>query len=250
MSEEKQTETAELDVTLKLGQAFDIIIKKQYGHLIAPEPIVTPFGITHLDALLGGGLVSSGPVMISSTPETGKSTAAYQFSSVFQNAHKNGIIVYLDVEGAGSKTDNESYRVSRAHAFGLDEDRFKYQSIVLNVQSVFELVESLVDLKKQFEAKVGKEFYICVVWDSIASTPSSKAADAEDANKIIGHKARQLTFCLDKYGPMFKFHKITFICIDQIRANLKIDGPYVQQEKSVGFFKDIKAATNIYALQH
>jgi len=66
-----QKESASLDITLKLGQAFDKIITKDFIHLKAPCPYVTPFGIRHLDALLGGGIVSSGLVMLSSTPETG-----------------------------------------------------------------------------------------------------------------------------------------------------------------------------------
>jgi len=38
--------------------------------------------------------------------------------------------------------------------------------------------------------------------------------------------------------------------VDQVRAKLQIDGPYVAKEKSVGQFKDMQAATNIYSLQH
>lgn len=45
-------------------------------------------------------------------------------------------------------------------------------------------------------------------------------------------------------------NRVTMIIIDQIRANMKIDGPYVQSEKSVGEFKDYKSATNITSLQH
>ena len=59
------------DLTQKLGQAFETVILRDYGHLMAPNPLITPFGIQHLDALLGGGIISSDPIMISSTPETG-----------------------------------------------------------------------------------------------------------------------------------------------------------------------------------
>ena len=54
-----------------LKQAFEGIITSQYGFARAPEPYITPFGIKHLDALLGGGIISSSPVILSSTPETG-----------------------------------------------------------------------------------------------------------------------------------------------------------------------------------
>jgi len=55
----------------KLGEAFSLIIKRDFGQFVAPQPIVTPTGIVPLDYLLGGGIVSSKPVLISSTPETG-----------------------------------------------------------------------------------------------------------------------------------------------------------------------------------
>lgn len=242
-------EKADEEITGKLGEAFDKIILSEYGHLMAPDPMVTPFGIQHLDALLGGGIISSDPIIFSSTPETGKSTLAFQFSSVFQKIYPNSVIVYLDVEGSGNNKGSE-FRQSRIEIFGLDESRFKYEPIVVNVDGIFELISRLIDIKKVFEEKLEKEFYVAFIWDSIASTPGPKAIEAESPNSIIGNKARQVGFLLDKYGPAIKFNRVTFVCIDQIRANLKIEGPYQQSEKSVGIFKDFKSATNIYSLQH
>jgi hypothetical protein len=62
---------AEEGIAEKLGEAFEKIITRDYGYARAPKPYVTPFGIQHLDALLGGGIISSAPVVLSSTPETG-----------------------------------------------------------------------------------------------------------------------------------------------------------------------------------
>jgi RecA/RadA recombinase len=205
--------------------------------------------VQHLDALLGGGIVSSDPILFSSTPETGKSTLAFQFSKAFQMLYPNSVVVYLDIEGSGNKKESE-FRQSRQEIFDLDLNRFKHEPIVVTVDGVFELMERLIQIKQQFEEKLNKQFYIAFIWDSIASTPIPKTLEAENPNSIIGAKARQVSFLLDKYTPLIKFNKVTLICIDQIRANIKIDGPYVQQEKSVGTFKDYKSATNIYALQH
>ena len=155
----------------------------------------------------------------------------------------------MDVEGS-SGNDTSQFRQSRIEIFGLDTNRFKYEPIVIDVQGIFDLILKLIEIKKAFEEKLQKEFYVAFVWDSIASTPAPKTAEAENPNSIIGNKARLLSFLLDKYTPSIKFNRVTFICIDQIRANLKIEGPYVQQEKSVGTFKDFKAASNIYSLQH
>lgn len=65
---------AEASITQKLNLAFNQILTSKFGHSRAPKPYITPFGIKHLDTLLGGGLVSSAPVVLSSTPETGYMT--------------------------------------------------------------------------------------------------------------------------------------------------------------------------------
>lgn len=64
-------ELASNEYSKLLGDAIDKIIIRDYGHYKAPPPIITPTKIVPLDYLLGGGIVSSKPVMISSTPETG-----------------------------------------------------------------------------------------------------------------------------------------------------------------------------------
>jgi len=50
--------------------------------------------------------------------------------------------------------------------------------------------------------------------------------------------------------PHLKFHRIFFLCIDQVRAKLQIDGPFVQKEKTVGEFKNMQAASNTFSLLH
>ena len=59
------------ELASKLCTVMDTFIQKEYGQFRVPPPIVTKFGVEHIDALLGGGIVSSGPVILSSTPETG-----------------------------------------------------------------------------------------------------------------------------------------------------------------------------------
>jgi hypothetical protein len=234
----------------KLGQAFQAIISQEYGDYIAPSPILTPTGIRHLDAILGGGIISSAPVMISSTPETGKSTFAFQFSKAFLNQYQNGVVVYIDIEGSGNSSESKEFQISRIESFGLDANRFKYEPIIFDVPNVFKLIERLAQIKDAFEQKTGTQFYVMIIWDSIAATPSSKVEEAEEAQKLVGTKARQLTFCLEKYAPLLAHKRITFLAIDQVRANISIEGPYVQKEKSVGAFKDFKAASSIAALNH
>ena len=183
MAKEKTT-AEQADI---IGNAFKSVIAKKFGSLEAPPPLFFSTGIKHLDALLGGGIVSSGLVMVSSTPETGKSTFAYQLAKQMIETKENSIVVYLDCEGAGSVTESNSSMVSRIDAFGLgDSSRFSYHPIVLNVVQLFEVVQELVDTKKAVEAKTGKEFLLFIIWDSIPASPCSKSEEAIDHNKIIG----------------------------------------------------------------
>ena len=54
-----------------LSQAFETTLNSNYQNFVPPNPLITPTGIRHLDALLGGGITSSSYVFLSSTPETG-----------------------------------------------------------------------------------------------------------------------------------------------------------------------------------
>ncbi len=250
-----QFDAAPVDFAEKLGTAFDHVITSQYGYARAPKPYITPFGIQHLDALLGGGIISSAPVVLSSTPETGKSTFAFQFAKTFQTLYPNSITVYLDVEGAANASgsvgaDGVANNASRMQIFAIDEKRFRYEPIIIDIYGFFNMIETLVGIKKAFEEKLQKEFKIMIIWDSIAATPCSKLAEVDDPNRIIGLRARQLSFCIEKYAPLLAYNRITFLTIDQVRANLQLEGQYVAKEKSVGTWNDYKAASSIIAFNH
>lgn len=170
-----------------LSKLFDRVIEKNYGKKRSPSPLIMSTGIGHLDALLGGGLLSSGPIMLTSTPESGKSTLAYQFGGVFHKMYENGIVVYIDIEGSGGSQDTTRYKVSRAETFGLNNsNRFRYEPIVLNMKELFGLITSLIEQKKIVEEKTDREFYVFLIWDSVAATRSSKTDQVTDHNQLIG----------------------------------------------------------------
>lgn len=233
-----------------LRQAFETVLNNKYGGSIPPEPIITQTGIRHLDAILGGGITSSSYVFMSSTPETGKSTTALQLCSIFQKVHKDAICVYIDAESAagGESADIED----RVKTFGINKEQFMYVPVVMNVHQVFEMIGQFVDLKRELRDKKNVNCQVLIVWDSIASTPSSKDADADDANSVIGFKARELTFELNKNKALLAMEQITCIVIDQIRDNINLKMPWqiAQEEKTVGVFGNMKSATNIKSLQH
>ena len=94
------------------------------------------------------------------------------------------------MEGSANANQSEEeairYRISRVESFGIDLSRFRYEPVVLDVMKLFEMIEKLVEIKKTLEEKIGMEFYILFIVDSISAVPSSKTEDAVDPNKIIG----------------------------------------------------------------
>lgn len=183
-----------------LKTAFDTHINNKFGTLTPPAPYITPFGIKTLDTLLGGGFQSSAPIGISSTPETGKSTISLQFAASFQRAHQNSVAVYINIEEPSSDhgdgamanvtventTPYQSIN-SRIEAFGIDSTRFSNKPAELNVKQVFELIKDLISIKRKIQEKTGNEFRLLIIWDSLAATPSSKDATADDPNETIGY---------------------------------------------------------------
>ena len=253
------------DAAQLLKTAFDTHIHNKYGAMTPPAPYITPFGIKTFDALLGGGFQSSAPICISSTPETGKSTTSLQFAASFQRAHQNAVAVYVNIEEpssddgdgqmAGVTVENTTAYQSindRITSFGIDPSRFSNKPAELNVRQVFELIRELITIKRKIQEKTGSEYRLLIIWDSIAATPSSKDATAEDPNEVIGFKAREMTFNLSKIKSDISMERVSFILIDQVRANMKIESRFqaATNEKGVGDFGNYKSATAVSALQH
>ena len=237
---------------INLASVLDKVIEQKYGYLKAPQPIVTQFNIRPLDALLGGGLYSSTPIMISSTPETGKSTVAFQFSSIFQKTYQDqAVVIYIDVEGGGNAIVTPSqYFSSRIEQFGINMDTFRYYPLKVSIGQVFSILDDFFTVTRELREKANMNPKVLIVWDSIAATPSTKIEGASDPNSVIGYKARELGFYFEKIAPELAFEQITFIGIDQVRANLQMQDRYAPKEKSVGIFKDYKAATSVLSLNH
>jgi len=114
-----------------------------------------------------------------------KSTFAFQFSKMFQTVYQNSIIVYLDIEGAAN-TSSKTNNYSRMEIFSIDGKRFRYEPVIVDIYEFFNMIETLVNIKKSFEEKLKKEFKIMIIWDSIAATPCSKLNEVDDPNRIIG----------------------------------------------------------------
>lgn len=241
----------------QLKAVFDAMLEREFSGSRPPEPYITPTGIVHLDAILGGGTGSSLPVMLSSAPEVGKSSIAVFLAKQFIERNSNSLVAYIDVETASSGTSAKSGIKSRVKNMGIPEDRFQYAPMLLDVKGVYDVVKKYADMKKEMEDKLeaagkGEEIRVLIIIDSLASCPSSKTLTAEDPKEFIGLKARELGHALDKLKPVLAFSKITLILIDQVRANMQIAaGPFAKQdEKGVGVWNNIKSSSSSSVLQH
>ena len=180
---------ASLDVAEELANLFNEVTKEKYGTLNPPSAYVTSTGIKPLDALLGGGITSSSVVTFSSTPETGKSSIAYQFAKTFLDENKNGLCVYFDVESAGGRIESsgEILQQSRAESFGLSTNpRFIYNNRPYSIKDFFEYIDELVNKKRELQSKTGQEVKMLVVLDSITALTYSKLEAIESFDKIPG----------------------------------------------------------------
>lgn len=225
-----------------------------------PSAYVTPTGIRPLDALLGGGFISSSPICFSSTPETGKSSIAYQMAKEFLDRHEAGIAVYCDVESISdveqyetpTTDDYTTYHESRAETFGLDGDpRFIYCRRPFTIKDFFSYIDGLIQKKRQLQEQTGSEVKMLIILDSIASLSYSRLESVEEFDKIPGKRAAELSFYLTKLKQNFAFDRISMIVIDQLKANMSLKGLYEKpDEKSVGSFNNTRSATGIYTFQH
>ena len=193
------------DYAAVLKQAMNAHIGNKYGHAVPPPPFITPFGIKTFDALLGGGVPTSAPICITSTPETGKSTLSLQFAGTFLRTHPDGVVLYVNIEEAAGGDSNttvanvtymqntdENHPVGyhdieeRIKTFGIDPARFLNKPVELNVKEVFELIMEMITIKRNIQQRTSKEVKFLIIWDSVAATPSSKDAEADNPNEIIG----------------------------------------------------------------
>ena len=101
------SQSSEKDYAAILKVGFERILQEKYGSTLPPTPLITPTGIRHVDALLGGGITSSSYIFLSSTPESGKSTTALQLCSIFQHMYgKDAICLYIDTESAAGGAES------------------------------------------------------------------------------------------------------------------------------------------------
>lgn len=243
------------EIAEELSNLFDDYATEKFGSVKPPKAYLTPSGVRPLDALLGGGFVSSSMITFCSTPETGKSTIAYQIAKQFLNTYDNSIVVYFDLESAGAEIEeNNSFLLfseTRADTFGLSRDkRFKYDSRPYSIKEIFEYIEGLFEKKREIQEKTQSEVKILIIFDSFTVLQSDKFESQDSFDGAPAMRARELTFYLSKFKKSLLYHRPTVIAIDQVRANLSIKSKYEKpDEKTIGNYSGFKSASGITSYQ-
>lgn len=187
------TEQATKEIAEELADLFDSYTLEKFGCINPPDAFVTSTGIRPLDYIIGGGFFSSNIITFSSTPETGKSTIAYQFAKQFLEKYENGLCVFFDCESTGGTAENQDeitasvFQESRAEIFDLVSDkRFKYNRRPFTIRAFFEYLDGLIQRKREIQTKTGKEVRLLICLDSLASLTYSKLDATEEFDKIPG----------------------------------------------------------------
>lgn len=170
-------------------------------------------GIDVLDALLGGG-VGTSFVEIVGQPGAGKSALAARLLATAQRKYLGKFIgVYLDSEEVMTK--------ERLAQLGVNHPKIT-PITKLSVEKVFKIIEGICAFKEEYKKKDKSvlDTPSIVIWDSIANTQAESGLVVEDPNKIIGLKARLLSFYLPKYVQKLNKYNISLVAINQLRDKL------------------------------
>ena len=171
-----------------------------------------PSGIELLDTVMGGGAGVGTMTVIAGNPGTFKSALAGHFMASAQKKFKGkALLNYLDSESATT--------MKRLYQMGVRYPPVKPIDTDITVEMIFKTIETLISFK---ELKGYKDLPGVVVWDSIANTTTEveKNQPDLDINKIIGLRARILSFVLPRYISRLRENKLSLIAINQLRDKI------------------------------
>lgn len=164
-----------------------------------------PMSSPNINFILGGGFPIGKPLTIFGPESAGKSALAYYIAGQFQKRMDNPnkrTVVYVDMEHAFHQTYAETVGLNTNENFILLRP--------LDGEEGFEIIDGLI--------RTGEIGLIC--WDSVASTPSRKIADAEYGKASYWGLASLMSQALVKINPLFSRYETSAIFINQVRAKI------------------------------
>ena len=188
--------------------------KLDYSAMYRGNNPKVPTGILSLDVLTGGGIVRGDLIAITAAEGVGKSTTMMQLC---KNRIAQGLnVAYLDIEsGYTTAVLRDSYHVDQFHSTTIGENQ-----LFLISPSTWAEVDEVCS--KILESN----YYSDVIIDSISTVVSSgMSAKNIEQSFAIGEDARMQTLFLKKYKSKFRNQGVTLWAVNQVRANININGP-------------------------
>jgi RecA/RadA recombinase len=244
------------------GELANFIHDKIYSkNVVAHKPVYISTGVKTLDTIMGGGFVTGLTSILTSPPETGKSTISLQAAARLLKEHPNSIIIYIDTENPGITDENHTFKVlSRLQQFGVDinDEKYSYRFFYLPglrvFSNIYATIKQILDKKKELEEKYNLEpIPALIIWDSIAeSIPDELLEHVINTGELLkqkGIKARTVQDYLSVITYLCERSNTGLIILDQVRSNIQIN-PRGVGIKQTSQHKDIKSATSSKALEH
>ena len=147
-------------------------------------------------------------VMLIGKESTGKSLVGYLALADCQR--QGGVAVLLDPENAAN--------LSWMAGIGVDLENLVYVK-PRNVEQVFDIVDKIVSSIRV----TNKNIPVCVLWDSVAMTPTEMEQNADyDDLSLPGIKARAITQCGTKFQNTLSDDQLCFIVINHIKSKIGV----------------------------
>jgi RecA/RadA recombinase len=174
---------------------------------------VIPTGIDLLDAVLGGG-VGTKIVQFVGHPGCGKSALVSRILASGQRRWPGKFIgIYIDSEQSMSR--------ERLYQLGVRNPEITPYNDDITVEKVFRIVEQICLYKQEHPELLNVPS--CVIWDSIANTPTEKSMAEEKYTSVIGQKANVLSHDLPKLTSRLNRYSISLVCVNQLRERIEMN---------------------------
>lgn len=188
-------------------------------------------GCLPVDLCLGGGFPVGRWTEIYGDNSTGKSLLAAQ--AVVQAQKLGYLAVFADAESAIS--------IDLMKAIGMDVDKLVYFT-PNTVNQLFEMLNELIDSKN---ARMGKDFPMIFVWDSVAATTTKEEEEDQDLDKKHYASAAPQISRAFRSGIVDKVAESNVCCIliNQVRDNIGVmfgDKTTTFGGNAIGFYSSIR----------
>lgn len=246
MSKEKKSKSSSLDLSGILIKNINSELDGEVAHLVedgSPSDVrlFVSTGSTLLDYIISnrrdGGIPVGRVSELSGLEGSGKSLLAMQ---VCANAQKmGGLAVYMDTESA--------FNSDFASRVGLDtKNNFVYcspETVEDAFKTIFKILHTLDEREKSGDGKVP---LVCVVWDSVAATPTKADIETEDPDPAatVGLKPRILSKNISTLLGSTGRQNVALLFLNQLRTNIRaqpFQDPYITPGgKAIPFASSIR----------